>query len=236
MHTPYFYIIEDVITKQLYVGSKFGSDANPSTFWIEGGYITSSKTVKDLVEEFGLKRFSIRKLKPMKNAYEYETRFLQKVDAKNNPKFYNGHNNDGSCAPPNGTEEYKQMIMKKYGVEHPSHLEEIKKKISCSLMGHKHTEESKKKMSETRNKRIKNGEIKIIKRKHSEETKKKISEINKKRFENQRGTFYGKKHSEETKKIITSKVREKVACPHCSKEGTVRIMKRWHFDKCKEKN
>ena len=27
--------------------------------------------------------------------------------------------------------------------------------------------------------------------------------------------------------------REKVECPHCGKIGTLAIMKRWHFDKCK---
>lgn len=44
----------------------------------------------------------------------------------------------------------------------------------------------------------------------------------------------GKKHSEEVKAAMR-KPKPVVACPHCGKEGGVGIMKRWHFDNCKEK-
>lgn len=30
--------------------------------------------------------------------------------------------------------------------------------------------------------------------------------------------------------------REKVSCPHCGKEGNAGIMRRWHFDRCKQKS
>lgn len=30
------------------------------------------------------------------------------------------------------------------------------------------------------------------------------------------------------------KVRERVACPYCGKEGAANTMKRWHFDNCKK--
>ncbi len=29
--------------------------------------------------------------------------------------------------------------------------------------------------------------------------------------------------------------QQQVSCPHCSMEGNIRIMKRWHFDRCKHK-
>ena len=63
--------------------------------------------------------------------------------------------------------------------------------------------------------------------------------------------FYGKKHSNETLSIMREKavkseawkadmsnkmkgrVREKIACPHCSKTGGAGVMNRWHFDNCK---
>lgn len=53
------------------------------------------------------------------------------------------------------------------------------------------------------------------------------------------GTNRGKKFSEKTKELmsIAAKNRKKriVVCPHCNKEGGERGMKRWHFDKCKNK-
>ena len=53
--------------------------------------------------------------------------------------------------------------------------------------------------------------------------------------------FYGKKHSKETIKNKMSgknnhmygKKRKKIKCPHCNKTGGDNIMKRWHFDNCK---
>lgn len=41
----------------------------------------------------------------------------------------------------------------------------------------------------------------------------------------------GKDWPEETKE----KLRRKVTCPHCNKEGGICAMKRWHFDNCKFK-
>ena len=61
---------------------------------------------------------------------------------------------------------------------------------------------------------------------HSEESKKKISK-----------TLQGTKRSHETRQKI-SKAKKgvklpKVKCPWCGQDGAARIMRRWHFDKCK---
>lgn len=74
--------------------------------------------------------------------------------------------------------------------------------------------------------------------KHSLEAKRKISLANlgnKKRL--------GKTHSEETKQKISKHFKGKpvkfnpvkiiVKCPHCEVSSNLRIMKRWHFNKCK---
>lgn len=99
IYKPYFYVIQNTITGLYYAGSKYSKNANPSDFMTYGGYTTSSKIIKSIIEKSGLESFVIRKIKVFalaKEAYEYETRFLRKVNAKQNPKFYNGHNNDFS--------------------------------------------------------------------------------------------------------------------------------------------
>jgi hypothetical protein len=41
--------------------------------------------------------------------------------------------------------------------------------------------------------------------------------------------FKGKKHTQETK----DKLKIKIQCPYCKKEGGLSGIKRWHFDNCK---
>lgn len=94
MSTPYFYVIEDTFTGELYAGIKYAKDADPSTFMKEGGYQTSSGKVKERISEDGLERFVTRKIKLMHDgdyAQKYEHRFLWKVKAPSNPRFLNGN-------------------------------------------------------------------------------------------------------------------------------------------------
>src|SRR3990167_2743803 len=94
--------------------------------------------------------------------------------------------------------KYKEQATKKLfvymakGLPHPmlgkKHSEETKKKISEASRGHKLSKETKKKMSESR-----------TGRKHTEETRKKISESHK----GEKHYFYGKKFSEEYRKKIS---------------------------------
>lgn len=51
----------------------------------------------------------------------------------------------------------------------------------------------------------------------------------------EKNSFYGKTHSENTKKELSLAQKKIVVCPHCNTEGSVRIMQRWHFDKCKKR-
>lgn len=98
IYLPYFYIIQEVATGVYYAGSKYGKDANPKNLMTEDGYHTSSKIIKNIVSQNGVKSFIVRKVKTFrkaKDAQEYETRFLKRVNARVNPMFYNGHNNDG---------------------------------------------------------------------------------------------------------------------------------------------
>jgi hypothetical protein len=45
--------------------------------------------------------------------------------------------------------------------------------------------------------------------------------------------MFGKTHSDSTRKKITEANKVKVTCPHCGKVGGIAIMKRWHYDNCK---
>jgi hypothetical protein len=118
----------------------------------------------------------------------------------------------------------------------PDRASEISKKISEKNTGSKRTEETKKKMSNA----------------HSGEKNsmfgKKQSEL---AIEKQRERFLsdknpGKNPSDETRKKMSVSRKGKpsgtkgikhnlVICNHCGKEGGESIMKRWHFNNCKNK-
>jgi hypothetical protein len=63
----------------------------------------------------------------------------------------------------------------------------------------------------------------------SEEQKRKVS----KKLSGQGNPMWGKTHNEEVRKIISEANKQKVSCPHCGKTGGIAIMKRWHFGNCK---
>ena len=127
-YIPYFYIIQDVRNGMYYAGAKWAKDANPSNFMIEGGYETSSETIKELIRQHGLSNFIIRKIRTFETgpeAYRYEKRFLIRVNARRNKRFYNGHNNDGTMDP----DKMKMIMLELYGVENAFQSKEIQEKI-----------------------------------------------------------------------------------------------------------
>jgi rubrerythrin len=46
--------------------------------------------------------------------------------------------------------------------------------------------------------------------------------------------MWGKTHSSNARKIISEANKQKIVCPHCREEGGIAIMKRWHFENCKD--
>ena len=97
IYTPYFYIIQDTRNGKYYAGAKWAKDADPDNLMKENGYITSSITIKNIILISGVSAFKIRKIRKFETAeeaYDYESKFLIKVDARDNNRFYNGHNND----------------------------------------------------------------------------------------------------------------------------------------------
>lgn len=116
----------------------------------------------------------------------------------------NGHANKGKSQP----EDVKQKISKT--LMHHIVTQETRNKIRKALIGRKgfhHSEETKRKISLLR----KNKPSARIGYKHSEETKRKIGIGNKGKKQGCVSAFKGKKHSEETKSKISSRLKGRVS-------------------------
>lgn len=130
IYEPYFYIIQDTRNGMYYAGAKWARDATPHNFLCEGGYTTSSSIINEIIKENGIDVFIIKRTKKFKTAieaYKYETLFLRRIDAKNNPNFYNKHNNDHLFTFHD--ERYKEKMNEIYGVSHPLKSSIILEKI-----------------------------------------------------------------------------------------------------------
>lgn len=232
IYIPYFYIIQDVRNDMYYAGSKYGKDANPDNFMVEGGYITSSNTINESIKQNGLKNFIIRKIRTFKtagDAYNYETRFLRRIDAAAHPRFYNKHNNE---RPSWGSSEMNDIMMEKYGViwqmernrgktyneiygEDKSIL--IKCKMSKSRSGEGNGMYGKKHKLKTKNKiskkaKIRNQNLKGLKNEEifgkemAQKIGKKISDANHDFYENRKGKTYEELYGEERAREIKKKL------------------------------
>ena len=167
MSTPYFYIIQHSITKKYYAGCKINSHANPSNLMTENGYQTTSKIIKNLIREDGLASFVILRIKCFKTAEQalsYESRFLLKVNAAENIKFFNLHNGGKNFVNKGG---YKLSESTKNKMKKPKSKETIDKQNESKKNRSKLTYQ---KMVETRKN---NGKPWI-----SEEQKEKIKKFN----------------------------------------------------------
>ncbi len=87
---PYFYIIRHKETGKYYAGSRTAKNFKPNELLKEGGYHTSSTIVKEIISTTGLNSFEVVRIKTFdtpSEAYDYETRFLKKINAANNKNF-----------------------------------------------------------------------------------------------------------------------------------------------------
>jgi len=70
---------------------------------------------------------------------------------------------------------------------------------------------------------------------HTNETKSLISKKRKGKLCGEDNPFYGKSHNEETIIKLREVNSRTSTCPHCGISGKSNVMKRWHFDKCRER-
>jgi hypothetical protein len=221
MAIPYFYIIQHKPTQKYYAGCKINSSADSSNLMTEHGYKTTSKVIKELIEKDSLNVFEILRIKHFKSPEEtlyYETKFLQKVNAAENPRFFNKHNGGKNFV---NKGNYRLTESTKNKMRKPKSEETIRK-MKESLK--KRSKDSWKKMVETRrkkrlpwvsdkqreqrkefNQKYWNDQTKEDQRLRmiefykknpiSEETRKKLKEVN----VGENNNMYGKKHKESTK-------------------------------------
>lgn len=46
--------------------------------------------------------------------------------------------------------------------------------------------------------------------------------------------MWGRTHDQNVRNIISEANKQQIVCPHCGKVGGIAVMKRWHFDNCKQ--
>ena len=217
--TAYMYRWTHIPTGKWYVGSRTAKGSHPND-----GYFCSSREVKPLIQSnpSEWKREILATGEP-EEMYILESKLLQESDARNDPLSFNKHNNDGKFINP--------------GESLP---EEIRVKISKSLLG-------KKQSVETRNKKSKvfsgTGNP-FYGKTHSEETKKILrdlylgttrpDEIKKKIA----ATLTGVARPESVKSKISEGVKnlQKIECTYCGKECPPATHGRWHGDNCKHRS
>ena len=105
---------------------------------------------------------------------------------------------------------------------------EIRAKIQKSRSGYKHSLETRKKMSDSQRGKVPwNKGIP-----QTDEVKEKL----RKAMSGEKHHMYGKKHSAEALENMSGQrgPQKKTTCPHCLQIGGGSMMKRWHFNNCRE--
>jgi hypothetical protein len=221
MGRPYFYIIRHKPTQKYYAGCKINSEADSSNLMKKDGYKTTSKIIKKIIENDGLESFEILKIKEFDSSEKtllYETRFLVKVNAAENEKFFNQHNGGKNFVNKGG---YKLSENTKNKMRKPKSEETIRKqkealkkrskeswikgletrkkkgppKISDELRK-KRKEFNQRYWNEKTKEEQRNRMIEFYKKNPiSEETRNKLKKVN----SGENNNMFGKKHNEETR-------------------------------------
>jgi hypothetical protein len=177
MTVPYTYLLKHLPTGKFYYGCRFADGCNPAEFWVS--YKTSSKYVKELVEQYGEEsfEFEIRKtFDDKQSARNWETKVLKKLNVVSRKDFLNM--TDNISISPEAASKGKKGKVGIYRISQ-TQIDAIKK----ANTGLKRSEEVKKKMSETHMGKRMGDKNPMFGKKMSEETKQKmrLAKIGKKR-------------------------------------------------------
>ena len=204
----YLYKITNLCNGKIYIGVHKTISSND-------GYMGSGKLIKTAIKKYGRNNFSKDILETFSNEKDMISR-EQEIVTK---EFVLDDSNYNIM--PGG--KFGSMDRNGLSFKGKTHSLATVKKIRNSSIGRKHSDQTRKKMSKNnfsntdpiRQKEHAKHAGSYVK---SDEHRKKISESVKK---NQQDTHPN-----------LGKVRDKVICPHCGKQGSLNTMSRWHFNNC----
>lgn len=128
MTIPYFYIIKHKASGKKYAGSRWATGCHPNELLKEDGYKTSSSKINRILESEGLDSFTIEQIFQTEDPYKFETEFLLKNNCANSEEWFNSHNNENKPVP-YGSDEFKEFMLIKYGVQHNTSIPEVKQRM-----------------------------------------------------------------------------------------------------------
>lgn len=245
--TPYVYQLiwldDDNRPKKEYIGVRYAEMCHPNEIFRE--YFTSSHVVKKYIENNkNPDIIIIRKVfygdYAGKEAHEYESKILDKVDPRNNSVLLNINKNGYHANPDNRI----TAMLDKYGEIIPTRIEEFKQKSKQTTIeryGVDHfnkTTESRKRLSRNTKNQHKND--KIVECPHCGKSGKSMN-LKKYHFDNclenpnaDLEKLIAAKEKQKKNSIESHRKIEKLECPHCGKILKRNLAKRYHFENCLE--
>lgn len=151
---PFTYCLTHIPTGRRYYGVRYKKGCCPSDLWDK--YFSSSKTVKILIQKYGLGSFTyeIRKTFSNKNeAILWEHKVLRRLKVVGRSEWINA--NVGKASPNDGRKISDQTRLRmsisqtgeRNGFYKKTHSKEAKEKISKGNLGKTHSDETKKRLS-----------------------------------------------------------------------------------------
>ena len=204
----YIYKITNLCNGKIYIGIH-------KTKFLDDGYMGSGKLLKAAIKKYGRENFK----KEILESFDNEESMILKEQELVTTEFVLNENNYNIM--PGG--RFGSLERNNLSFKNKKHSLETIEKIRNSVIGKKHTDATRKKLSEN--------------------NFSKTDPVRQKEHAKQAGSYsksveHKLKISESMKKIHQEinpnlgKVRQKVKCPHCGKEGANNTMSRWHFDNC----
>lgn len=210
--TPFFYILTHVKTGKRYAGVKISKGCHPSQLWTT--YFPSNPAVSQIIARDGKDAFTfeIRAVfDSVESCQKYESRFLEKIHANENPLWYNSQSPEPKFSLSQISDKVKTISIFRWvnngKKEHRVNELDVQKFLDKGYSIGRIITNKVKKLSNDHRKKISQGMTgRII----SEETKKKIAEQIKSQPKNNH-------------------------CEHCSGWFTTNHFNQWHGSKCRQK-
>jgi group I intron endonuclease len=204
----YIYKITNLCNNKIYIGIH-------KALFLDDGYMGSGKLLKAAIKKYGKKNFRKEILKTFDNEEDMILKEQELVTAE----FVLDESNYNIM--PGG--KFGSLERNGLSFKNKRHSLETIEKIRSSAIGREHTDATRKKMSannfsKTDSVRQKEHAKQAGSYSKSDEHKLKISESMK------------RVHQEINPNL--GKLRQKVTCPYCGKEGANNTMSRWHFNNC----